>query len=129
MSPTVSLVASTPGLFKADDPEFVTVSDGTRVMLLPLAVFQSFDTDGLKTLFDSLTTTSDPRRTPVRWRVGNKNARNVYMDTKAGEFHVGVMFTEPLGRYVVEHLNRCGATTPPVEGIGEPVPSKEVPTS
>lgn len=58
-------------------------------------------------------TTVDSR---MRWRVGHKNARNIYLVTADGdEFHVGVMFTESLGRYVAEFLNERGATEPPAD--------------
>ncbi len=59
----------------------------------------------------------------TRWRVGNKNARNIYFVTPDGEeLHVGVMFTASLGRYVVTHLNERGATAPPRPPgeVGEP---------
>lgn len=60
----------------------------------------------------------------VRWRVGNRNARNVYLVTPTGEFHAGVMFTESLGRYVVSYLNERGAVDPPepADDIGPAVP-------
>lgn len=66
----------------------------------------------------------------MKWRVGNKNARNLYLVTADGtELHVGVMFTEALGRYVVAHLTRTGATHPPVPtgDVGEPVAPCEDP--
>lgn len=59
----------------------------------------------------------------MRWRTGNKNARNLYCVTADGEeFHVGVMFTEALGRYVADTLNERGANDPPMPDgdIGTP---------
>lgn len=59
----------------------------------------------------------------MHWRTGRKNARNIYFVSATGdEFHVGVMFTEALGRYTVEYLNQRDATQPPLPDgeIGEP---------
>lgn len=51
----------------------------------------------------------------MRWRTGNKNARNLYLRTAAGdEYHAGVMFTEALGRYVADALNRSDTADPPI---------------
>ncbi|WP_086668052.1 hypothetical protein [Lentzea kentuckyensis] len=53
----------------------------------------------------------------MRWRTGNKNARNIYFVTADGdELHVGVMFTESLGRYITAALNDLEATDPPMPG-------------
>jgi len=53
----------------------------------------------------------------MHWRNGNKNARNIYFVTANGdEIHVGVTFTESLGRYITEALNTAGATEPHLPG-------------
>lgn len=61
----------------------------------------------------------------MRWRTGHKNARNIYLLTADGdEIHVGVMFTEALGRHVADTLNaRDINDDPPIPGgdIGNPV--------
>ena len=59
----------------------------------------------------------------MEWRTGNSNARNIYFVTSDGsDIHVGVMFTEGLGRYVVAYLNERDATQPPLPDgeIGAP---------
>lgn len=59
----------------------------------------------------------------MAWRTGHRNARNLYYVTGNGEdIHAGVMFTEALGRYVADQLNRRDATDPPLPGgdIGTP---------
>lgn len=59
----------------------------------------------------------------LAWRTGNHNARNLYYVTRDNEdIHVGVMFTESLGLYVVDQLNRRDTAQPPLPGgdIGAP---------
>jgi len=58
----------------------------------------------------------------MAWRTGHKNARNIYYATSGADIHVGVMFTEALGRYVADELNRRDADQPPLPGgdIGTP---------
>lgn len=59
----------------------------------------------------------------MAWRTGHKNARNLYYVTRDHEdIHVGVMFTEALGLYVADQLNRRNTAQPPLPGgdIGAP---------